>query len=190
LSEISNINFSHKLFLLPILLGGSLGPFFFIALLSDYFYPAISAFGFLSSLLALFIGFSGKKSFRIEMKNDVHEIFLSSVSDNLREFVTFVNEISSGMDKEEILTFYLPLTKEMEKELLKKGMVEIDKEGIFSETSKDYHVNKNNRRQEIPYVKIHYKTPHIRIKFEKNVNGKLKPRIFGFISKVNEIVYS
>lgn len=182
LNSLLTIKIAHKLFLLPIIFGGAFGPFFFISLITDFLHPVASLTGFLLSVFALYFGFTGKYSYRLETHNDVHEIFLNSISDNLRVFTSFVNDIISVDNKDEILTFYMPITKQMRDDLNEKNQILFDENGVFSETSRDYHQKKRtNKLSHSAYLKVHYKTPNIQIRFEKDRSGNLKPKIFGSI---------
>jgi len=191
LEKIRSAQFSDKIFLLPIVLGGAFGPFFFIALFNHSIHPAISLSGFLISVLAFYLGIAGKRTFRIETENDVREIFLHSISPNLKEFVSFLNDIISGNEKETVLTFYLPLDNDRFKELKNTGILELNQSGEECLTTKEFQKKKQESYDgEMHFLSINYKLPTIQIKFERDQTGKLRPRAFGTLSIENDLINS
>ena len=183
--QITSLYFSSKLFLFPLVFGGTFGPFFFIAILNSSFHPIVSLIGFLASLLSFYFGITGKKSFVLETVNDKKEVFLPFISPNLKEFVRFVNEVVGGNSKEEVLTFYFKLTGSLRKELIETGKLTIPEKGEFL-----YLKHEKDNDPTTRYLPVNYTIPTIRIKFERDQHNKLKPKIFGFISKDNELISS
>ncbi len=184
LEEVKKLGVASRLFLFPLVFGGTFGPFFFIAIIKNSFLPVISLTGFLVSLLAFYLGFSGKKAFYIETLNDKKEIYLSSISENLSEFIRFINEIVITNEKEETLTFYLKLIAVQKQELIQNGELKVKSEGeflIYSSEKEKY----DNSHLLIP---VNYTIPTIQIKFEKNDQNMLRPKIYGTLKANHQLI--
>lgn len=189
LQEIRRLSFTHKLLLLPIVLGGSFGPFFFIALLSGHFPPIVSLLGFLASILFLYLGFSGRQALKVETLNDVHETFLSGVSENIRSFVDFVNAFIKKDPKENHqFTFYLPMSQNEKENLRTTGSWKLHADGIFGYDFQTFTDKKQKEPGFDPkrFLKIDLRKENIQVRYKKDNSGSLRPRFYGEISAPEE----
>ncbi len=185
IGQVKSIHFSSKLFLFPLIFGGAIGPFFFIAILNSSFHPVISLIGFLVSLFAFYIGISGKKSFVIETVNDRKEVFLYQISDNLQEFARFADNIIKGASSEDSLTFYLKIDKGRKETLKNEGELKLEEKGEILYT-------KNEKGQMMEegalFLPVNYNIPTIQIKFEKSIKNRLRPKAYGTLMADNALI--
>ena len=185
IGKVKNIHFSSKLFLFPLIFGGAFGPFFFIAILTSSLHPVISLIGFLVSLLAFYIGFSGKKSLIIETVNDKKEVFLYQISDNLKEFAGFVNDIIHGGKSEDTLTFYVQIENDRLKKLVHDGELTLGEKGETLFTRNELETLANSDSIFLP---VNYTMPTIQIKFEKNEKNRLSPKAYGTLQADHALI--
>jgi len=92
LDLVREIDITGKRFLLPLLMGGVFAPFFFLTLIKGMFHPFINLSGFLVGIYLFYLGYTGSHSIVVRGHGVIKEIFLPSISPNLRAFIAFVNE--------------------------------------------------------------------------------------------------
>ena len=88
---IQSLKISHKRFLLPILAGGTFASFSILVILLQYFDPLISIPIFLMGLFIFYYGYNGSDSLIVMGFQPIKEVFLPSISPNVKAFIDFVN---------------------------------------------------------------------------------------------------
>lgn len=180
LKDIRQLSFSKKVLLLPIILGGVFGPFFFIAILGDYFLPPANLLGFLISIFLFYYGLAGKEGLKVETINDVHEVFLPRITENLKSFVNFANHlVHQSQLQQEAFSFFIPLSDEEKDIYVNEKKWNTGPDGVFGYTSDEF-----KRKETAPgkyFIEIDARKENIRIKFENDHRGKLRPKLQGEI---------
>ncbi len=178
LKDVRQLSFSKKVLLLPIVLGGVFGPFFLIAILAGYFLPAANLLGFLISIFLFYYGLSGKEGLKVETINDVLEVFLPRISENLKSFVNFANHlVHQSQLQQEAFSFFIPISEKEKEAYEREQKWTSAPEGVFGYTS-DERRNKRMAPGEY-FLEIDARKENIRIKFENDHNGKLRPKLQG-----------
>ncbi len=103
INQIVQLKVEYKKMLFPLIMGGIITPFAFLSYFTNLFSPWIHLVSMLSGMYFFYLGWSGKSSFTIVLKNSSEDNFyLPSISRNLWAFIDFVNSIiadtsSSGL---------------------------------------------------------------------------------------------
>lgn len=94
LNQIVQLKIENRKMLFPLILGGIITPFAFLSYFANLFLPWIHLVSMLSGMYFFYLGWSGKSSFTIVLKNSSEDNFyLPSISRNLWAFIDFVNKI-------------------------------------------------------------------------------------------------
>jgi len=114
LSQIVHVKAENKKMLFPLIVGGIITPFAFLSYFTNMFLPWIHLVFMLAGMFLFYVGWSGKSSLTILLKNGGEENFyLQSISRNLWAFIDFVNNILTNKSDQVLGTF---LFFEIEKE--------------------------------------------------------------------------
>lgn len=130
LELIKGITFSNKKFLFPLITGGVLMPFFFIALFNNIFHHYISLIGFLIGVYLFYFGYVGSSSMVVLGHQPIKEFFLPSISPNLKAFAKFVNEKLLQNKEDEQFYHYWVMLEPEQIQKLKDGHNCTFKDGI------------------------------------------------------------
>jgi len=102
-NRIRAVTTGDKKLLFPLLLGGVLAPFSFVSFFVQVFHPLVHLVFTLLGLLLFFIGWMGKPTFELILKNGEEEYFyLPTISRNLEAFIDYVNTQFQSVDSEGI----------------------------------------------------------------------------------------
>ena len=98
LANIKVLQTEDKKLLFPLILGGIITPFAFLSYFVNLFNPWLHLFLIMGGLLLLYIGWTGKPSFTIVLKNgDERNYYLPLISNNLLAFIDFANTIQANI---------------------------------------------------------------------------------------------
>ncbi|MTI22168.1 hypothetical protein E1176_14145 [Fulvivirga sp. RKSG066] len=114
LSDIQELNFKHKLLLLPLILGGILAPFALLALLKDLGNPWLLLSGMVLGILLIYYGYDGTPTLSIATKVKEFDFFIKKPTPNLLAFSKYARQIFTFGEKGSF--FYLKVTNDLAEE--------------------------------------------------------------------------
>ncbi len=192
LSQIVHLKAENKKMLFPLIVGGIITPFAFLSYFTNMFLPWIHLVSMLAGMFLFYVGWSGKSSLTILLKNRGEENFyLQSISRNLWAFIDFVNNLLSNKSNSVLSTFLF---------------FEIEKENVdtfFGLSSKTENVSfypvlgytfgqweKNNKRLEVEnLIIVNPMLAGMEVKFSFDMNtNQMRPQLnspVSIASKVN-----
>lgn len=171
LKEITGLNFTQKVLILPTVLGGIVAPLFLVAGFNGTGNIWLMLSLAFSGLLLLYFGLSGTDTISIERRHDKnYDIFLLNANPSLIEFTSFIGElINKNISISKM--FSIALTKEQHSILNRGGTVPAPEDGFC------LGINVNKPLNKLEYLLDDPVGKGCEIKF-KNISGKKVPVLF------------
>jgi len=92
LNQIKKLDTKFRYFILPIIVGGIMAPFFLIATFSNYLAGMPGIIGITIGTLLLYYGFTGSHQLSIDMRSNAFNMFVDEKTPELDAFVRLVNQ--------------------------------------------------------------------------------------------------
>lgn len=173
LQEISDIRFKHKLFLMPIVVGGIIAPLCLLALVKAIGNPWLVLSGLVAGLLFIYYGYEGSPTLSILTRVKEYDFFIKKTTPNLLAFTKYARQIFKFGESGAL--FYLNLSAEDLLQLQDSGKIK-----IADHTPLLYY--DEALRSQKPLQAIDVMQSHIRFQLIPK-EGRLIPTISGTISK-------
>ncbi len=92
LAHIQSLEITHRKIMIPLIVGGIMASLGGIALFKDIFDPYMVLITIISGLGLFYLGWAGQLCFTVTTNIKDYDFSISTISDNLREFIIFINE--------------------------------------------------------------------------------------------------
>lgn len=122
LEQLRRLEFNHRKLMLPLVLGGIAASLSLVAIFKTHYNPILMLCLMVAGCLAAYRGYQGSRVLTIEEDKTYTDYYLSSISPNLRAFVTYVNTFTGRQPKG---LLYLALTPEEWATALERGYLDI-----------------------------------------------------------------